>query len=154
MLTMLLGGLWHGASFNFIIWGAWHGAVQSGERIWRDRKPAWWRPLPAWAAVVVTFHIVLLGWIFFRAATLPEALAYLGGLFTTDWHDTLVTPLSLGLVALGLGINFLPARWLPRLAERLRHWPAPVLGLALGVAILVIDTMRPAGVAPFIYYKF
>ncbi|WP_174292595.1 MBOAT family O-acyltransferase [Sphingomonas bacterium] len=154
MLTMLLGGLWHGASFNFIIWGAWHGAVQSAERIWRARKPAWWRPLPAWAGVLVTFHIVLAGWIFFRAATLAEALRYCGGLFTGNWRDTLVTPLSLALVALGLGINFLPARWLPRLAERLRHWPAPLLGLALGVAILVIDTMRPAGVAPFIYYRF
>ena len=154
MITMLLGGLWHGASFNFIIWGAWHGAVQSVERVWRDRKPAWWRPIPAWAGVALTFHIVLFGWIFFRAPTLPEATTYLAGLFTTDWRNTLVTPLSLALVMLGIGINFLPVGWLRRLAERERHWPAWAVGLALGVTILVIDTMRPAGVAPFIYYKF
>ena len=154
VLTMLLGGLWHGASFNFIIWGAWHGLVQAFERVWRDKKPGWWRPLPAWAGVLITFHIVLFGWIFFRAPTLPEAVAYVRGLFTTDWRNTLVTPLSLGLVGLGIGINFMPVGWLPRLAERLRRWPAPVLGLALGATILVVDTMRPAGVAPFIYYKF
>ena len=154
MLTMLLGGLWHGASYNFLIWGGWHGAVQSFERVWRERRPAWWRPLPAWAAVIVTFHVVLLGWIFFRAPTLGEALAYLGGLCTTDWRNTLVTPASLVLVVLGIAINFLPPHWLGRLAERLRHWPAPALGLALGAAVLVIDTMRPAGVAPFIYYRF
>ncbi|WP_425230865.1 MBOAT family O-acyltransferase [Sphingomonas sp.] len=154
MLTMLLGGLWHGASFTFIIWGAWHGAVQCIERVWRDRTPAWWRPLPTWAAVVITFHVVLLGWIFFRAPTLGDALTYLGALFTGGFANTLVTPLSLGLVTLGIGINFLPAHWLPGLASRVRTWPAPALGLVLGVLILVIDTMRPAGIAPFIYYRF
>ena len=154
MLTMLLGGLWHGASFNFIIWGAWHGLVQSVERVWRDKQPAWWRPLPIWAGVLITFHIVLFGWIFFRAPTLPDAMTYLRGLLTTDWRNTLVTPLSLGLVALGIGINFLPARWLRQGAERIRRWPAPALGVAVGALILVIDTMRPAGVAPFIYYQF
>ena len=154
MITMLLGGLWHGASFNFIIWGGWHGAVQCVERWWRQRRPAGWRTLPTWLAILGTFHIVLFGWIFFRAPTLGEAGTYLAGLFTTDWRNTLVTPLSLGLVALGIGINFVPSRWLPHLAERLRHWPAWRLGLVFGAVILLIDTMRPAGVAPFIYYRF
>ena len=154
MLTMLLGGFWHGASWTFILWGGWHGAVQSAERVWRDKQPAWWRPLPAWAGVIVTFHVVLFGWILFRAPTLGDAGTYLAGLFTTDWRNTLVTPLSLVLVALGIGINFLPARWLPQLAERGRRWPAWAVGLAIGVTILIVDTMRPAGVAPFIYYRF
>ena len=154
MLTMVLGGLWHGASVNFLVWGGWHGAVQSAERVWRERRPRWWKPLPPGIATLATFHIVLFGWIFFRAPTLGEAGTYLAGLFTLDWRNTLVTPLSLGLVALGIGINFLPPRWLPQLAERLRHWPAWRLGLLLGTTLFVIDTMRPAGVAPFIYYRF
>ncbi|WP_419808625.1 MBOAT family O-acyltransferase [Sphingomonas sp.] len=154
MLTMVLGGLWHGASWNFIIWGGWHGAVQCWERVWRTERPRWWRPLPVWAAVFVTFHIVLIGWIFFRAPTFADATGFFAGLAALDFRNTLVTPLSLGLVALGIGINFLPAHWLPRLATRLRHWPAPVLGLALGATVLVVDAMRPAGIAPFIYYRF
>ena len=154
MATMVLGGLWHGASFNFIIWGAWHGAVQSAERLWRDRQPRWWRPLPAWAGIILTFHIVLFGWIFFRTASLAEAGAYFAGLAAFDFRNTLVTPLSLGLVALGIGINFMPAHWVSLLAERSRHWPAWAAGLALGAAVLVVDAMRPEGIAPFIYYQF
>ena len=67
MATMLLGGLWHGASWNFVIWGALHGSVLAAERLWREFRPKDWPPLPAWLGILITFHIVLLGWIFFRA---------------------------------------------------------------------------------------
>jgi hypothetical protein len=104
--------------------------------------------------VIVTFHIVVLGWIFFRAPDLSAAFGYLGALATTDWRNTLVTPLSLALVVGGLAIHALPVATLPALAARVRCWPAPAVGLALGALILVVDAMRPEGVAPFIYYQF
>ena len=153
-LTMVLGGLWHGANWTFLVWGALHGGWLGIERAWLRARPHGWPALPRWAGILVTFHIVVLGWIFFRAATVGEAFTYLRFLFAGDWRDTLVTPLSLALVALGLAIHALPERTLPWLAMRLRHWPAPALGLVIGAAILVIDAMRPAGVAPFIYYQF
>ena len=153
-LTMVLGGLWHGANWTFLVWGALHGAWLGIERGWSRARPGWWPALPRWIGVIVTFHVVVLGWIFFRAATVGEALTYLRFLVAGDWRDTLVTPLSLALVVVGLAIHALPARALPFLAARLRRWPAPALGLAIGAAILLIDSMRPEGVAPFIYYQF
>src|SRR6185503_6705423 len=101
MATMLLGGLWHGASWNFVIWGAIHGTVLVAERLWREYRPKSWRPLPAWLGIFVTFHIVLLGWIFFRAASFDDALAFLGGLTGGGAPATLtsmLTPMLLGLI--------------------------------------------------------
>ncbi len=153
-LTMLLGGLWHGASWAFVIWGALHGGWLAIERFWARHRPAGLPRAPRWAGILLTFHIVVLGWIFFRAQGEGEAFAYLGQLFAGDWRNTLVTPLSLALVVAGLAIHAVPAGILQRLAARVRHHAAPVIGLSLGVLILIVDTMRPEGVAPFIYYQF
>ena len=78
-LTMLLGGLWHGASWNFLVWGALHGAALAGERIAAKQFPE--LRLPNWAATGLTFAFVCVGWVFFRADTLPAALEYLGTMF-------------------------------------------------------------------------
>ena len=153
-LTMLLGGLWHGASWAFVIWGALHGGWLAIERFWARHRPAGLPTAPRWAGILLTFHVVVLGWIFFRAQGEGEAFAYLGQLFAGDWRNTLVTPLSLALVVLGLAIHAVPVGILGRLAMRVRHHAAPVIGLSLGVLILIVDAMRPEGVAPFIYYQF
>ena len=150
---MLLGGLWHGASWNFVIWGALHGSVLAAERLWRGFRPKGWRELPDWAGIVVTFHIVLLGWIFFRAASFADSLAYLTGLFAGGGAP-LLTPLQLGLILLGMSFHFLPRFSIQQVGMPLRTLPAPALGAAVGAAILVIDAMRPDGAAPFIYYQF
>jgi alginate O-acetyltransferase complex protein AlgI len=154
MTTMLLGGLWHGASWNFVIWGALHGGVLAGERLWRDYRPEAWPKLPAVLGVIVTFHIVTLSWIFFRSSSFEGALAFLGGIAGGRWSTTLLTPLGLGLIVLGMGLHFLPVHGTQRLALRVRAMPAPLLGLLVGASILIIDAMRPEGVAPFIYYQF
>ena len=153
-LTMLLGGLWHGAAWGFVIWGALHGGWLAIERFWQRHHPARWPASPRWLGMIVTFHVVVLGWVFFRAPDTGAAFGYLGALAAGDWRNTLVTPLSLALVAGGLAIHALPVRVLPGLAMRLRGWPAPAAGLALGALILIVDAMRPEGVAPFIYYQF
>src|SRR5580693_498388 len=82
MLTMLLGGLWHGASWNFVIWGGYHGALLSLERMFRGNRPVredwnWLYPLKA----VITFTLVMIGWVFFRAADLPQSLQVLSQMF-------------------------------------------------------------------------
>jgi len=74
MLVMLLGGLWHGASWNFVIWGAIHGVMLAAERL--QGKDSVYRKLPRAARVLVTFVIVTIAWVFFRAEDLPAALEY------------------------------------------------------------------------------
>ena len=151
--TMLLGGLWHGASWNFVIWGALHGGVLAAERLWREFRPQAWPKLPTWTGIAITFHIVLLGWIFFRAASFADATAFLGGL-AAGGGAMLLTPMLLALIVLGMSFHFAPPVSVQHVALRLRTLPAPAAGLAVGLSILVIDAMRPEGVAPFIYYQF
>ena len=151
MLTMLLGGFWHGAKWTFLIWGGLHGGAQVIETLWRKaRLPA----LPGPLAIIITFHIVTLGWIFFRAESFDAAIAYLGGLVRGDWSNGVTTPLLAGLILLGMAFHFTPPRLPGRIALGLRRLPAPVLGLLVAAAVLLVDAMRYEGVAPFIYYQF
>jgi alginate O-acetyltransferase complex protein AlgI len=158
MITMLLGGFWHGAKWTFLIWGGLHGLVLAIERLWRE-----WRPtgangpapfLPPALAILFIFHIVVAGWIFFRADTLAGALAYFAELAAVRPGVELATPLLSGLILFGLAIHFTPPALLPTLARRVAAWPAPLTGLATAAAILIIDAMRGDGVAAFIYYQF
>ena len=154
MVTMLLGGLWHGAKWTFVVWGGLHGGVLALERIWARLRPAGWPELPRAIGVVLTFHIVLVGWIFFRSESFTAALAYLGGIAAGAGASAVLTPLALALILFGLAIHFTPPLLGQRCAMTLRRLPAPTLGLLVGVTILIVDTMRFEGVAPFIYYQF
>jgi alginate O-acetyltransferase complex protein AlgI len=154
MTTMLLGGLWHGASWNFVIWGALHGSVLAIERLWREFRPKSWKPLPNAIGVIITLHIVLLGWIFFRATSFDSALAFLAGIFTAGGAAALVTPALLAMILVGMSFHYAPPYTIQRVAMRVRTIKAIWVGLAIGVLILIVDAMRPEGVAPFIYYQF
>lgn len=154
LATMLLGGLWHGAKWTFVIWGGLHGGVLAIERIWDRARPAGWPRLPAAVGVVMTFHIVVLGWIFFRAESFETAILYLGGLWSGGAASAVATPLMAALILFGLSIHFTPPLLARSIALRLRRLPAPALGAATGATILLIDAMRFEGVAPFIYYQF
>lgn len=154
MLTMLIGGIWHGAKWTFLIWGALHGAVLAIERLWRDVRPEGWRSLPRPIAVLLVFHTVVLGWIFFRSESFDGALAFLGGIGRSDWRNTMTTPLLLALILFGLGIHFTPHHLAQGIAVRVRRAPALLVGVGVGVTILIVDAMRYEGVAPFIYYQF
>src|SRR4051794_31302610 len=88
MLTMLLGGLWHGAAWTFVVWGAIHGGGLAAERFVRDRRAGRGLPAPRdtplrrWTARLVTFHVVCLAWVFFRADSFGRAADVLTRLFT------------------------------------------------------------------------
>jgi alginate O-acetyltransferase complex protein AlgI len=76
---MLLGGLWHGAAWNFVVWGALHGVLLAAER--SRGKAALYGALPMPARVALTFTLVLITWVFFRAPDLSQAVRYLGAMF-------------------------------------------------------------------------
>lgn len=155
MTTMLLGGLWHGASWNFVIWGAIHGGVLVLERLWRQHRPEGWPVLPTALGIIITFHIVTLAWIFFRSSTFNAAGAYLAGIAALDFsRGTTLAPLGLVLILFGLALHAFPPLLIQRVALALRRWSPLLLGLAIGATILVVDSMRPEGVEPFIYYQF
>jgi len=160
MVTMLLGGLWHGASWTFVIWGAYHGVGQVIGRRRRAARIARGEPAEpvgrarvAWARFV-TFQVVCLGWLFFRADTLGDAFAMLSRLVVGWGSSPLVTPLALLAIVAGIASQYLPDNWLDRALAFFADRRLVVQGGILGLVLLAITTLGPQGVAPFIYYRF
>ncbi len=83
MITMVLGGLWHGAAWTFVLWGAFHGAGLCAEHVLGER----WTKRPVWLRWVVTFHLIVFGWILFRAQGLGAVGDYLTSLFSSGLAD-------------------------------------------------------------------
>ena len=153
MITLLLGGLWHGAAWTFVAWGALHGAALCWERIWGAIRPQGRPALPAAVGVLITFHIVCLGWILFRSESFPAALSFLEG-FARWRAPAAATPFLIGMIGLGLAIHVLPPRLVERLGALARYAPSPALGVAIGLLMLLVEAIRPEGIAPFIYFQF
>lgn len=158
-ITMLLGGIWHGAAWTFIIWGVMHGGMLILERLAAGAASAGRaaaRPglLTTAVRVFLTFNFVCLAWIFFRATSFSHAMDYLAGL--TRWTDNIqyVTPFLVVMVVLSLAAHFLPGELVKRTAHRLESLPILALGALLGLGIFLIEAVAPEGVAPFIYFQF
>jgi alginate O-acetyltransferase complex protein AlgI len=152
MITMLLGGLWHGAAWTFVAWGGLHGAAQVVERLGRSVFGER-RVIPGWLGVLITFHIVCLGWILFRAESFGMAMSVLQGLGRVG-PLLLTTPFLLVLIVGGLAMHWLPPRAIEGIAQRLKPAPSLTVAILIGVAILLVEAVRPDGVAPFIYFQF
>ena len=161
MLTMLLGGLWHGAAWTFVVWGGIHGFVLSVERLIRDRRAARGLPPPPstalrrWVGRIVTFHIVCFAWIFFRADSFARAWEVIERL-TTGWGapSPLVTSSVLLAIAVGVGGQYIRPDVFGRVLAGFQRLPIPAQAACVAVALMVIDTLGPEGVAPFIYFRF
>lgn len=155
MLTMVLGGLWHGAAWTFVAWGAIHGVGLVLERGLRALLPGF-RSLPgarllAW---LLTFHLVTFAWVFFRAESFGDARELLTRLFTAGGPAPLVSPLLLLAIAAPLAAQFVPRDAHARLLGLFTRAGPVLQGATLAVALVVIDALGPAGVAPFIYFQF
>jgi hypothetical protein len=219
MITMLLGGLWHGADWRFVVWGGLHGVGQAiglarrrtRERHDLERREALGlrtsapeerenlrrmarlnRGLPdsmsrdaqvsvlprvetrlrqrqelrveraaapdrrrLWLARLSTFHLVCLGWIFFRAESIGRAFEILGRL-VTGWslHAPLVNPLLLFVIAAMLAAQYVPRVTMDAVRVRFSLLRPALQAVAVALAMLVIDVLGPQGVAPFIYFQF
>jgi D-alanyl-lipoteichoic acid acyltransferase DltB (MBOAT superfamily) len=154
-ITMLLGGLWHGAAWTFVAWGAFHGAGLVVHRAWQQLPLA--KALQAsraWSvvSVVVTFHFVCLGWVLFRAPSVGVATELLRVIASGAPGG--VTAGLLLLVFVALATQWLPAHLGPAWTARLERVPVAVQGAAFAVLLLALDALGPRGVAPFIYFRF
>ncbi|GAN78043.1 MBOAT family O-acyltransferase [Acidisphaera rubrifaciens] len=163
-ITMLLGGIWHGAAWKFVFWGALHGVGLGVERFvlrHHDRlrgppptRPGLWPHVRKVLAIVLVFHFVCLGWLFFRADSFDTATLYLQQMASGDWSLTQATPFVVGLIVLGMVLQFLPPDLPRRIAARLAWAPDWMLGAEAGLVVAAINAIGPDGVAPFIYFQF
>jgi D-alanyl-lipoteichoic acid acyltransferase DltB (MBOAT superfamily) len=163
-LTMIIGGLWHGAAFTFIVWGAIHGGFLALERWVRERwteRVAAGEPVPTLPPEVtlvlrwlLTFHVVCLGWVFFRADSIGTAFDVLHGVVAGAGPAPLVTTLALVTIGVSLASQFVPATAVHGAQRRFALLGPAMQVLALTGALTVIDVLGPDGVAPFIYFQF
>ncbi len=190
-LTMILGGLWHGAAWTFVIWGGIHGTGLAVERWWGDRRnvvalppstgpgsgggvsgggvsgggggvltrerllaPAGYR-MPAVIRGLITFHIVTLAWVFFRAPDFGTAMTVFGRLFSGGGPSPLVTSTVLLAIFAGLAVQFVPQGFWPAVQVRFATlsliWQAALLAALIVVCNAIVGEQ---GVAPFIYFRF
>ncbi|HLU53793.1 MAG TPA: MBOAT family O-acyltransferase [Acidimicrobiia bacterium] len=155
MLTMLLGGLWHGAAWTFVIWGGYHGALLAWERWRTETGRAVDADTPGRRAVkrLATFHLVCLGWILFRADSMGRVGEILSRLL--DWGPApAVTPAVLTLVVAGIGVQFIPSDFRVSLVNSFSRLRPAAMTAALAGSLLLLDGLGPEGVAPFIYFQF
>jgi D-alanyl-lipoteichoic acid acyltransferase DltB (MBOAT superfamily) len=159
VVVMLLAGLWHGAAWTFVAFGAVHGVALAAERWWRDerrrrRRPVIDTPLRRAVAWFVTFNVVSLGWLFFRAPTLGEAFSMLGGIATRWESPSLAAPVAAGVTAAVVAAHLLAHGAWERVTAAFATAAPAVQVVLLAGALVVIDVLGPEGVAPFIYFRF
>jgi len=156
MITMMLSGLWHGAAWSFVLWGAIHGLVLSIERMFGVRpepdRPLHWRDLPR---LLLTLHIVTFALVIFRSPDYTIMDTYMRRMLTAWEHPAVVSDVAWGwavaLAALLVGQWALRSR--PLLWAAWRRAPSPVQGLGLAALALGIAYWHVDDVA-FVYFQF
>jgi alginate O-acetyltransferase complex protein AlgI len=161
MMTMLLGGLWHGASWNFVVWGGLHGIYLVVERFFKGHLGhiAWFEMLPVRILLALgTYGLVCITWVFFRARTLPDALSIVGSMLgiSVPTAQQLLGKREIGLVAMTL-VATLGIHWMMRdtsiesVADRTPGWAR---GIILGVLLACVAVFIYGGDRAYIYFQF
>ncbi len=152
--TMLLGGLWHGASWTFVLWGLMQGTALALERAFEygnKRDSRWWVSA---GQIVLTFLFTTISWIVFRAAS-PESVsswfASLGGFGKPFVHTS---PLILVLLVSGLAMHAIPDRVRHEAFSVWKRLPLPVPAILTALFLVALSIVSMSGVAPFIYFSF
>ncbi len=164
-ITMLLGGLWHGAALRFILWGALHGIGLAVHKFVMGRFSSFKQlgsemtPFRRVLGILITFHLVCFGWIFFRADSIRTAGEVLNQIFTS-FHPEIFIQFVTGykevflLMLAGYILHFMPKRTEITLQGVVTRSPLPVQALMLIAMIFIIIQMKSADVQPFIYFQF
>lgn len=150
MITMLLGGLWHGAAWGFVVWGGLHGLYLALERAANARRSG---TTSIRLSAPIVFAIVSITWIPFRAPTLTAAGEMLAGLARVTSGDQLMfAPIVLavlGLLAMGIDLADVGGH-----VDPIGHWPQLARGLGYGAAILAVFLFASQAAVPFVYFQF
>ena len=156
VITMVLGGLWHGVTWTFAIWGFLHGlalAATHGFRSWRGRpKPAGlWKKA---GLIFLTYQFVCLTWVFFRAGSLANAQAVLARIASLSLgFDNLTAPL-LGVMLLAAATFLVSKAWYTRILDGFAQSPFYVHAAALFLVAVALQFLGGRGSVPFVYSRF
>jgi D-alanyl-lipoteichoic acid acyltransferase DltB (MBOAT superfamily) len=156
ILTMVIGGLWHGATWNFLIWGALHGvglALCRAWQAWRGNRK-WDSPLSRALACFWTVHFVCLGWIFFRASSLASAWDILARIASLTPGAANLSGTILAIAAIAIAGHYAPPQWLDRGQSLFAKAPPLAQAVLLALLAFGIEYVAATGSAPFVYSQF
>ena len=159
MITMLLGGLWHGAALRFVIWGALHGIGLAFEKFINSLIRIPKNKLTRVLGVVITFHFVCFTWVYFRADNMTVVNAMITRI-TTAFHPEILAdfikgyPYILALMILGYILHFLPANIENFTQELVVKSPFILKVAYLLVIVFVVIQIKSSEIQPFIYFRF
>jgi len=155
VITMVLGGLWHGASWNFVLWGALHGLGLAWVRLWQKLTGAQKASgFQRYLNILLTFHFVAFAWIFFRAPNFETAtliLARIGSL--TISFANVSGPLAM-VLAIAVLAHFMPKKWYDVSLGVFARAPFYAQAAALALLVIGLQYVAQTGAAPFIYTRF
>lgn len=160
LITMLLGGFWHGAATRFIIWGGLHGLALAVEKFFKENVKL---PLPArlqnWLGWLWTFHFVCFCWLFFRAQDLAAVRSILNQIFTA-FHPEIFWEFLRGYsavafwLAVGFLLHFSPKKWEATAETWVSRLPIFGKALLLSAFVFLVMQVKSSDVQPFIYFQF
>jgi len=164
MITMLLGGLWHGASLKFMLWGGLHGLALAVHKYYTGLQVPMvalgvLRRVGSIGGALLTFHFVCFCWIFFRAGTMDAAFQMIGQIFH-DFRPHLLLAFLTGykmvvmLMVIGFALHLVPHAYSRRLEEKVAALPWMAQGSLVVLVIVLVIQVKSAGIQPFIYFQF
>ncbi len=160
-LTMLIGGLWHGASWKFVVWGGLHGLVLAIERFVKQFIPlSSENRLGRVVRILITFHIVAFCWIFFRAGSFDIAGQVIGNIGQLTYSPDAWLAVLDGyrnvfiLVAIGYAMHFLPDNFINSLKSGFNSLPLMFKAVVVGFVFWLVYATATSGPQPFIYFQF
>lgn len=158
LATMLLGGLWHGASWNFVFWGGLHGVGLMFDKLWLSLKIANNRIVKILSGII-TFHFVCFSWIFFRSRSFADSWTIISRIFTSFNASVFGHWLSqyqaiAFLIIVGYLAHYMPVSWEGGMQKAIKRSPILVQSLILAVIIWLLFQASSADVQPFIYFQF
>ncbi|MEP7352339.1 MAG: MBOAT family O-acyltransferase [Acidobacteriota bacterium] len=157
-ITMIIGGLWHGANWTFVVWGAMHGFGLVAVRLWQEHRPKQLQKIPSqvrrYASIFLTVQFVTLAWVFFRAPTLEVAFIMVGRMSSgTVSFSNVSRPLWIILVIALLG-HYVPKRWYEGSLDLYMRAPFYAQAALLAALVAGMQYVVTTGAAPFIYNQF
>ncbi len=159
MITMLLGGLWHGAALKFVVWGGLHGMALVINRmvltVWKASR----NKVRLFTGWLITFHFVVLTWIVFRVDSIENAEMLISRLFRAfapnSFVDVVFSQTYLFvLILLGFTLHFIPTHWHHRFKLLFIKLPLIVKLVVAASMVFIIIQMHQSDVLPFIYFRF
>ena len=154
-ITMVIGGLWHGASWTFVIWGAIHGLGLAAQHFWRTMRGnkkaegAW-----KYFNIFVTIQYVCFAWIFFRAASWENAYAILSRVGSLSFSVVNISPSLVLIMTIAILAHYCPKNWYDFSLNIYSRAPFYVQALALALLVIGLQYVAQTGATPFIYNKF